>query len=261
MGKAVYCASHVPDRTVMSWLNWTTCKVCLRWPNPVLCTGCRRRWGQLAMRCPYCAEPIHPNHAGQNDCRHPHHWTEAAARMDYGPPCDEWIKRLKFGGDWTQARDLARLLDECDHARHLRAQANLILPVPVSDQRLRERGYNQAALLARHWCGTDPRLRIDWLRKHRHTPAQAMAHRAQRLQQLQGTLGWSASTQARVLRGARVLLIDDVMTTGATLDVATRFLLQAGAARVDVAVFARTPGSPAPPALPLGSQVSAFGRH
>lgn len=161
--------------------------------------------------------------------------------MDYGPPCDEWIKRLKFGGDWGQARDLARLLDECDQARHLRTQADLILPMPVSVQRLRERGYNQAVLLAQHWCGRDPRLRIDWLCKQRHTPAQAMADRAQRLQQLHGTLGWSKQTQPQALRGARVLLIDDVMTTGATLDVATRCLLQAGAARVDVVVFARTP--------------------
>jgi ComF family protein len=243
MGKAVYCASHAPDRTVMFWLNWTTCKVCLRWPNPLLCAGCRQRWGRLAMRCPHCADHAH---AGPCEGQHLHLWTEAAARMDYGSPCDQWIKRLKFGGDWTQARDLARLLNECPHARHLRAQADLILPVPVSDQRLRERGYNQAALLAQHWCGKDPRLRIDWLRKQRHTPSQAMSDRSQRLLQLQGTLGWSGSAQPQALRGARVLVIDDVMTTGATLDVATRSLLQAGAARVDVTVFARTTGSLAP---------------
>ncbi len=161
--------------------------------------------------------------------------------MDYGPPCDQWIKRLKFGADWTQARDLARLLDECSPAKRLRSLADLILPMPISDLRLRERGYNQSTLLAQHWCGRDPRLRIDWLIKHRHTPAQAQADRTQRLQQLEGTLSWGTPTRLDHLRGARVLLIDDVMTTGATLDVASRLLLQAGVSQVDVVVFARTP--------------------
>ncbi len=243
MRRPVYCASHPPDPLMMSWRHWSTCKVCRRWPTAILCPACRQRWDQPILRCSHCADHAHATDPAGHACPlNPRHlWREAAARMDYATPCDQWIKRLKFGADWTQARDLARLLNECAPAQRLRAQADLILPMPISDTRLRERGYNQAALLARHWCGRDPRLHIDWLIKHRHTPAQAQADRAQRLQQLEGTLSWGAPTRLHKLRGARVLLVDDVMTTGATLDIASSVLLQTGVAQVDVVVFARTP--------------------
>ena len=171
--------------------------------------------------------------------------------MDYGSPCDDWIKRLKFGGDWLQARELARLLGESRHATRLKRQADWILPMPVSEVRLRERGYNQAALLAQHWSPQDPRVQVAWLLKHRHTPAQAMADRAARWQQVEGSLSLNPNTPSSAIRGARVVVIDDVMTTGASLDVASRCLLAAGAARVDVVVFARTPAI-APTPLPDG---------
>ncbi len=117
-----------------------------------------------------------------------------------------------------------------------------VLPVPISRQRLSERGYGQAAWLARQWCGHDRRLQVNWLQKWQHTCAQARADRDTRWAQLQGTMGLRPGVHAHV-RGTRVLLVDDVMTTGATLEVATQSLLEAGAHRVDVAVFARTPAA------------------
>jgi ComF family protein len=160
--------------------------------------------------------------------------------VDYQFPVDRWVKRLKFSGDWSLASDMARLMRESPELERMRGQADWIIPVPVSRQRLIERGYNQAAWLARQWCGRDTRLNVHWLIKTRHTPAQAQAHRAQRLSHLRDSMALRAQALT-ALQGARVLLIDDVLTTGATLTAASACVLQAGAAQVDVAVFARTP--------------------
>jgi predicted amidophosphoribosyltransferase len=81
---------------------------------------------------------------------------------------------------------------------------------------------------------------VHWLVKVRDTAAQAQADRTQRWKQLQGSMAIGRAHQA-ALQGARVLLVDDVMTTGATLEAASRCALHAGAVRVDVVVFARTP--------------------
>lgn len=229
----------------MENFKWSQCLICRRWPVPTLCNECRLRHTALVPRCPHCALALPPGASQclQADCRRDPGWHTACARVDYTPPFDGWIRRLKFADDWALARTMGQLMRECPLAQSLCNQADFILPMPVSAQRLRERGYNQAAWLARQWCGRDRRMRLNWLTKGLHTPAQAQADREQRWAQLQGSMQWSATGQD--VKGARVLLVDDVMTTGATLQVATGCVLQAGASRVDVAVFARTPPKPA----------------
>lgn len=223
-------------------LNWSQCLICRRWPVATLCPECRSRHTGLKRRCPHCAlaltddaaPGVHPN------CLANLGWNTASARVDYAAPFDGWVKRLKFAGDWQLARTMGQLMRECPLSQALLAQADWVLPMPLSAQRLRERGYNQAAWLARQWCGADRRLQVGWLVKHRHTPAQAQTDRAHRWAQLRGALTLHAPACPRI-SGARVLLIDDVLTTGASLQVATECVIQAGASRVDVAVFARTP--------------------
>ena len=243
MRRSVYCGSHAPESTPMIWRSWSTCQICRRWPMPTLCEVCRRRHAALVPRCPHCAQQVGPGGEGwpsPHTCARDFAWHQAAARTDYVPPMDLWVKRLKFAGDWPLAREMGRLMRECPLAEELRLQADWILPMPVSPQRMLERGYNQAAWLARQWCGRDARVRVHWLLKVRDTAAQAQADRTRRWQQLQGSMAIGRAHQA-ALQGARVLLVDDVMTTGATLEVATRCALRAGAVRVDVVVFARTP--------------------
>ena len=225
----------------MSEFKWSQCLICGRWPMATVCEMCRRSHTRLLHRCPDCALSLPPGqmHRCERMGTAGPVWTSATARVDYVAPFDEWVKRLKFAGDWTVAQTMGRLMRECPIAQARLNQADWILPLPVSKQRLFDRGYNQSALLARHWCRNDERLRVDWLIKSRHTAAQAQTDRALRWSQLRASMSLRPSILGAI-RGANVLLVDDVMTTGATLQTASECVWQAGASRVDVAVFART---------------------
>jgi ComF family protein len=117
-----------------------------------------------------------------------------------------------------------------------------VLPMPLSKASLRERGYNQALELAR--ALSPERTRPHWLMKLRETAPQSELKGAARLRNLHGALALEPLVQ-RQIEGARVLLVDDVMTTGTTLREAAQRLRQCGASEVHAAVFARTlaPGS------------------
>ena len=117
----------------------------------------------------------------------------------------------------------------------------MLLPVPLSGKRLRERGYNQAWELARRLgralhCPADARL----LLRVKDSPHQLALPPAQRAANVRGAFAVEPRRISE-LRGREVALIDDVMTTGATAAEIVRVLLQAGAARVQVWVLARTP--------------------
>ncbi|HRD83892.1 MAG TPA: ComF family protein [Rubrivivax sp.] len=166
-----------------------------------------------------------------------------AAAVDYGFPWDGLVARLKFG----QRPDLALALAEMMRESALRAgllqsqRPDLLIPVPLSDQRLRSRGYNQAAELARalgrHW--SMPVL-ADGVTRLAGAGTQSSSTREQRLQNLRGTMRVDRALAPR-LRGLNVMLVDDVMTTGATVRELARVVRAAGAEHIDVCVFARTP--------------------
>lgn len=145
---------------------------------------------------------------------------------------------FKFQGDPSWAAALALLIRSTPWAEPLLESAGLVLPLPLSSQRLRERGFNQALLLARQLAPekTDATL---LLRLH-HTAAQSSLNRIQRLENLQGAFALEPA-RASAVRGQRIVLIDDVMTTGATLHSAAAILRQAGAAHISGLVVARTP--------------------
>ena len=116
--------------------------------------------------------------------------------------------------------------------------ADTLIPIPLSRQRMRERGYNPAAQLAAYLSPEKCQALV--LQRIQHTEAQSLLTRAQRLRNLRHAFEVPTAQRHR-LSGLHVLLIDDVMTTGATLAVATRCLLQAGAAQVSTLCVARTP--------------------
>lgn len=116
--------------------------------------------------------------------------------------------------------------------------ADLVIPIPLTKERMRERGYNPAAQLAR--ALSPGKCALHTLQRIRHTEAQSHLTRAQRLRNLRGAFVVALAQRAS-LSGQHVILIDDVMTTGATLTTASRALRQGGAAQISVLCLARTP--------------------
>lgn len=145
------------------------------------------------------------------------------------------VRRLKYGLD----RSLAPALAECiaDRLPFPAGSHDLVVSVPLHKARLRWRGFNQAALLGaavarRLGCTFDPAT----LARVRHTPPQTTLNHRSRARNMHGAFVCSGS---RPVTNRRILLVDDVMTTGATADECARALLDAGAASVDVFTLAR----------------------
>lgn len=164
-----------------------------------------------------------------------------AAAVDYRYPWDQLIARFKFRGEPGWADTLAGPMWRAAQANALCDAESLWVPVPVRSRRLAERGYNQAWELCRalHHRSGLPTLR-DALVRLGDAPDQHSLSNAHRLTNLQGAFAAHPAQIGR-LRGARVVLVDDVRTSGATLEHAAAALRQAGCSAVHALVFARTP--------------------
>jgi ComF family protein len=159
------------------------------------------------------------------------------AAVAYEYPWSGLIARYKFGArpGWSQA--LALLMRSTPWAEPALDAADLVLPMPLSSERLRQRGFNQALELARHLA--PDKTRTDVLLRLHDTPAQSSLPRAARLRNVQGAFGVGPGRE-RKIEGQRLVLVDDVMTSGASLDSAAQALHAAGAAHITALVLART---------------------
>ena len=228
----------------LQWLcaHWPSqCWVCQRWPAQPLCDDCSARFAQPRLRCTRCALPLAAaTHEGLcGAClRQPPLVQQCTVAVDYAYPWALLLQRWKFDDHPALTRHIGRWLaaDALQQALH---GVETTIPVPMSPQRLAERGYHQTLLLARAWQA--PNIQAHALVRSRHTPAQSQHTRAQRLRNLRGVFEVPRAACSHV-EGRHVLLVDDIITTGATLQMAAQALLGAGAASVRVLAVARTPG-------------------
>lgn len=214
------------------------CQICLAWPAAPLCGVCVSQFGRTQACCERCALPLSGGAKICGAClREPPPLDRCFSAVPYQWPWTECLARFKFRQDTGLASALAGLMLRTPGVSAALARADFTLPLPLAPQRLAERGYNQALLLARALA---PRgLETDLLVRTRHTPPQRAMTREQRLKSLRGAFGVNI-LRSSVLRGRRVVLIDDVMTTGATLGAAANTLRAAGAAHITALVVART---------------------
>ena len=158
----------------------------------------------------------------------------AVARFEDGP-ARILAHRLKYSDRAELARPIGRWMARA--GADLLADADLLAPIPLHPLRLWRRRFNQAALLAREIARqTGIRCDAGALLRVKATRSQVGLSRAQRAENVQGAFRAAEGAQ---LRGRKLVLIDDVLTSGATANAASRALIRAGASRVDVLVFAR----------------------
>lgn len=215
---------------LVSLLFGSSCFICRGASRDLLCAPCEAELPELGgPLCPRCALPT-PGGAVCGRCLAEQPAYDATfAAFAYEFPADALIHALKFRGELALAALLGGLL-----ARRLGDErVDHIVPVPLAHRRLRERGYNQAVEIARH-LGKGP-LEVSLCERTRDAAPQMELPYAERQRNVRGSFRCTHE-----LIGARVAVVDDVMTTGATLDEIARTLKKAGAIRVVNWVVART---------------------
>lgn len=211
-----------------------SCYLCRGAATGVLCADCDAELPRLGdAACPRCALPS-PGGATCDRClvRTPAYDGTLAA-LAYEFPADVLVQGLKFRGELALAPLLGRML-----ATRLPrgARVDFILPVPLAAARLRERGFNQSLEIARELAAaTGCRLAPQLAERGRDTPPQLDLPQEERARNVRG-----AFRCVQPLERAEIALVDDVMTTGATLEELAATLKRAGAARIVNWVVART---------------------
>ncbi len=214
------------------------CRICHAWPSQTVCEACVARFAQPQPRCDSCALPVPANVRRCGVCvTTPSPLDVCLTAVSYAFPWSQLIVDYKFHANPGLASAFALLLRSAPWVEPALDAADLVLPMPLSKERLKLRGFNQALILARQLASskTDPRL----LLRIKDTPAQSSLKRADRLHSVKGAFAVEPLLAPRI-KGARLLLIDDVMTSGASLYEAARTLRAAGAAHITGLVIART---------------------
>lgn len=216
-----------------------------------LCGACWSRLGFIAP--PYCDRLGVPLAYGAGEgapvspaaLADPPAYGRARAVAVFGDVARDLIHALKYADRLDLAPPMARMMARA--GEDILAEAEALVPVPLHRLRLWRRRFNQSAALARtvgRVAGIP--VRTNWLERRRATVPQVGLDRPARARNVQGAFAVPEMVKAE-LRGRRLVLVDDVLTTGATLDACVKALLRAGAAQVDVLVFARVADGPDAP--------------
>ena len=266
-------AEIAPSRSFSSHLRsalgacrgaWThAARLALDIALPTLCVACREPvdgegvcascWAKLSFIAPpYCPRlgiPFvydpGPELLSMEAIANPPAYQRARAAVRYDEVARTLVHALKYQDRTDLAPAMGRWMARA--GRELLETADLLVPVPLHWRRAWHRRYNQSGALARaveRQSGV--KLKGELLRRVRATEQQVGLSRSQRASNVQGAFGVSADQRSEI-QGRRVVLIDDVLTSGATVDACARALLRAKAAQVDVLVFARVVDTPKAP--------------
>lgn len=219
-----------------------------------MCQPCVTRFNPTQRRCSQCAVLLPADLSGGSrtlptvclPCqRHPPPVTQTLAAVSYAYPWSVLVGRYKFGDHPGWAPFFTQLMLQNSHITRCLADlqpADWVLPLPLSPQRLQTRGFNQSWLLAQqlvHQSHTAARADARLLLRIRDTRPQSQLLRGERLINVEGAF-MVDPLRATQLAGRHVVLVDDVMTSGASVYTAARALRDAGAAQVTALVLART---------------------
>jgi ComF family protein len=216
------CGAAIASQTGLCPHCWSALAV----PGEPACGSCNRPFGDGIPDGAICAPclAVPPRHDG------------IAAATLYNDASRKLVLSLKHGNRISLAPMMAGMMAA---KLPFLDEGWIIAPVPLHRWRIWRRGYNQSAELARAICKTcDARLVVDLLERRRATPSLGGLGKRARRRVLSGAIGVNARRRDYI-RGAKIVLVDDVLTSGATSDVCVRSLKRAGAAQVVVACFSR----------------------
>ena len=240
----MHCQPH-DNHQVYIWLK--TVQPCLLCDEPAdtqhsICTHCETDLPWLIDQCERCALPMPMSGLTCAQCtRQSPAFNEVVVPWLYDFPIDALVTRFKHQGKWPLGRMMAELLAQTLQHRFDEglSQPDVMIPVPLASKRLRQRGYNQAAMLA-NWLGSLLELPVDerLIKRVKDTPAQQGLGAKARKRNLREAF---VLVKPGGVMGKHIALIDDVLTTGSTAETIARLLMRAGARAVDVYCLARTP--------------------
>jgi len=231
---------------------------------PPLCASCRAPLGGMGGLCPACWSRVSfiappycdrlgipfaydpgPGVLSMEAIADPPAYGRARAAVRYDDVARDLVHRLKYGDRLDLAATMGGWMARA--GRELTTDADALVPVPLHWRRLWGRRFNQAAQLAKVVAATRglPVLTAA-LKRTRATPQQVGLSRTERAVNVQGAFAVTEEGKAAI-HGKRLILVDDVLTSGATVDACARALLRAGAGNVDVLVFARVVAAARPP--------------
>ncbi len=195
---------------------------------PPRCPVCQRPVEAHGAWCPICLAPVLARHELNLAARRLAALASCAVLCDYTAGVKTLLHKLKFRGDTRAAVSLAWLLTERLAGRP-RGAIEAVVPVPLHPDRLAERGYNQTELIFRPWCERQGWPWREALARTRPTDPQWELSPAERRRNVRGAF---ALASPETIRGKSVLLVDDIITTGATMNECAKVLKRGGAARV-----------------------------
>lgn len=233
----VYLWSKI-NQSVLACLD--RCLLCQR-PGRRLCVDCSRDLPWNDQACQHCALPLPHAEPLCGQCLNQPPPYRALSVFRYAFPADRLLARLKYHGRLEPGQVLGGLLADVVTAGN-DAIPDLLLPVPLHPERLRERGFNQAVELARPLAkALGLPLELQLLARHQHTRMQKSLNARERHANLRHAFRLDSSRYEALGQPRSVAIIDDVLTTGATASAISRLLLQAGVTDIRVWTLARTP--------------------
>lgn len=223
------------------------CLICESKSATLLCHGCQNdHFDHSCTRCTVCAIDLVTGNL-DNICgtciKDPPYFDQTVVATNYIPPIDHLVLQLKFNSRLEIAQAMANSIRDQLLRLPEKELPDLIVPLPLGATRLQQRGFNQSMEIARHLAQQlGINLQPHLLRRIKETLAQSELHTKQRQSNVRGAFLTSPS-KLDLINKLHIALVDDVMTTGTTLNAAAQELKRAGALKVSNLVFARTPKS------------------
>jgi ComF family protein len=216
-----------------------TCIMCAAWQGGAygICDGCLADmpWHNCA-QCPQCGLPAYDNQLCGHCINSPPDFDATRALFRYAFPIQQMLQRYKYGELLALGASFGHLLANHMAANLLAEMPDLIIPMPLHPKRLQERGFNQSLEVARI-VSEKLNVKLDHsvCERIKLSPPQASLPLKERVKNMKGAFNCN-----RPLHGQSIVVIDDVMTTGASLNSLAKALKKAGARRVECWVIART---------------------